>query len=226
MASVTQNLLSVCVCLTINFTGVDNVLEITIVTADGDHVISNAYRNKDLFWALRGGGGGTWGVVTSVTYKTHPSTPFFAAFIYSIPQMPTQPRSCSRRSFVSLPRSLSKVMEAMVAEMLRYTSSLSYHPTSPQNRPMQPSSRFSNLHIPNQVSPFTMKLLCSKIGGSSMMLHIPGTLWSVSRLRFHLGYCPKMSSRPINLKHLLKNSSSYLHSDICEFFLLAVGMDS
>jgi len=63
------------------FVGVDNVLEITIVTADGDHIIANAYRNKDLFWALRGGGGGTWGVVTSVTYKTHPSTPFSAASI-------------------------------------------------------------------------------------------------------------------------------------------------
>ena len=58
------------------FIGVDNVLQITIVTADGNHIIANAYRNKDLFWALRGGGGGTWGVVTSVTYKTHPSTPF------------------------------------------------------------------------------------------------------------------------------------------------------
>jgi hypothetical protein len=53
-------------------------LEIAIVTADGEHVIANAYRNQDLFWALRGGGGGTWGVVTSVTYKTHPSTPFSA----------------------------------------------------------------------------------------------------------------------------------------------------
>ena len=63
------------------FIGVDNVLEIKIVTADGDHVIANPYRNKDLFWALRGGGGGTWGVVTSVTYKTHPSTPFSAALI-------------------------------------------------------------------------------------------------------------------------------------------------
>ena len=57
----------------------DNVLEITIVTADGNHVTANAYRNEDLFWALRGGGGGTWGVVTSVTYKTHPSTPLSSA---------------------------------------------------------------------------------------------------------------------------------------------------
>jgi len=54
-------------------------LEIAIVTADGNHIIANAYRNKDLFWALRGGGGGTWGVVTSVTYKTHPSTPLSVA---------------------------------------------------------------------------------------------------------------------------------------------------
>ena len=56
-------------------------MEVTIVTADGNHIIANAYRNKDLFWALRGGGGGTWGVVTSVTYKTHPSTTFSAALL-------------------------------------------------------------------------------------------------------------------------------------------------
>ena len=61
--------------------GVDNVLEMSIVTADGNHIIANSYHNEDLFWALRGGGGGTWGVVTSVTYKTHPSTPFSAAFL-------------------------------------------------------------------------------------------------------------------------------------------------
>ena len=63
------------------FVGVDNVLEINIVTADGSHIIANPYNNEDLFWALRGGGGGTWGVVTSVTYKTHPSTTFSAAFL-------------------------------------------------------------------------------------------------------------------------------------------------
>ena len=56
-------------------------MEITIVTADGDHVIANPYQNEDLFWALRGGGGGTWGVVTSVTYKTHPYTPLSSAFL-------------------------------------------------------------------------------------------------------------------------------------------------
>ena len=49
----------------------DNVLEFTVVTASGDNLTVNAYENPDLFWALRGGGGGTYAVVTSVTYLTH-----------------------------------------------------------------------------------------------------------------------------------------------------------
>ena len=52
------------------------------MTADGNHVIANPYQNEDLFWALRGGGGGTWGVVTSVTYKTHPSTPLSSVSLF------------------------------------------------------------------------------------------------------------------------------------------------
>ena len=51
------------------------------MTADGEHVIANSYQNEDLFWALRGGGGGTWGVVTSVAYRTHPSTPLSSALL-------------------------------------------------------------------------------------------------------------------------------------------------
>lgn len=43
--------------------------------ADGDHVVANAHRNSDLFWALRGGGAGSWGVVTSVTYRTYDLVP-------------------------------------------------------------------------------------------------------------------------------------------------------
>ena len=54
-----------------NRIGVDNVLQFTVVLADGSHVTTNAHQNPELFWALRGGGGGTYGVVTSATYKTH-----------------------------------------------------------------------------------------------------------------------------------------------------------
>jgi hypothetical protein len=55
--------------------GVDNVLEFTVVLANGTLVTTNAYQYPDLFWALRGGGGGTYGVVLSVTYQTHPKFP-------------------------------------------------------------------------------------------------------------------------------------------------------
>ncbi|MFT3728961.1 MAG: FAD-binding oxidoreductase [Terricaulis sp.] len=49
-----------------------NLLEAEVVTADGRVVICNERRNSDLFWALKGGGGGSFGVVTRVTVRTHP----------------------------------------------------------------------------------------------------------------------------------------------------------
>src|SRR5213079_2737286 len=46
------------------------LLEAEIVTADGSVKISNACNNSDLFWALKGGGGGSFGVVTKLTLRT------------------------------------------------------------------------------------------------------------------------------------------------------------
>jgi FAD/FMN-containing dehydrogenase len=48
-----------------------SLLEAEIVTADGTTRIVNAAQEPDLFWALKGGGGGTFGVVTRVTLATH-----------------------------------------------------------------------------------------------------------------------------------------------------------
>jgi FAD/FMN-containing dehydrogenase len=55
--------------------GVDHALEYKLVTADGNLTLANAVSNPDLFWALRGGGGGTWGVVYEATFKARPSNP-------------------------------------------------------------------------------------------------------------------------------------------------------
>lgn len=52
--------------------GAAGVLEFTVVLASGKIVTANAYQNDDLYWALRGGGGGTFGVVTHMTYLAHP----------------------------------------------------------------------------------------------------------------------------------------------------------
>lgn len=52
--------------------GVDRVLSYDIVTPDGEVRTASACSNADLFWALRGGGGGTFGVVLSATHKVEP----------------------------------------------------------------------------------------------------------------------------------------------------------
>merc|ERR1712232_99144 len=45
----------------------------TVVTASGIVLFVNQTMNADLFWAIRGGGGDTFGITTSITYKTHPA---------------------------------------------------------------------------------------------------------------------------------------------------------
>ena len=60
-----------------------SLIEAEIVTADGDVKIANACSNPDLFWALKGGGGG-FGVVTRVTLKTHPLPEFFGGVFATI----------------------------------------------------------------------------------------------------------------------------------------------
>jgi hypothetical protein len=52
-------------------TAAAGLLEAEIVTADGAVRTVNACTNPDLFWAIKGGGGGSWGVVTKVTLRTH-----------------------------------------------------------------------------------------------------------------------------------------------------------
>jgi hypothetical protein len=49
----------------------DSLTAAEIVLADGSTVTANASNNDDLYWALRGGGGGNFGVVTSFTFDTH-----------------------------------------------------------------------------------------------------------------------------------------------------------
>ena len=57
-------------------TAAASLLEAEIVTADGKTRTVNATHDPDLFWALKGGGGSTFGVATRLTLATHelPST--------------------------------------------------------------------------------------------------------------------------------------------------------
>jgi len=49
-----------------------SLIEAEVVTADGKVRVVNHAQDPDLFWALKGGGGGTFGAVTRLTLATHP----------------------------------------------------------------------------------------------------------------------------------------------------------
>ncbi|KAF2837890.1 FAD/FMN-containing isoamyl alcohol oxidase-like protein MreA [Patellaria atrata CBS 101060] len=59
----------------------DQILSLQVVTADGRFLTADPTQNQDLFWAIRGGGGGTFGVVTSAIWKAHPKFPISSSSI-------------------------------------------------------------------------------------------------------------------------------------------------
>jgi len=60
------------------------LLEAEVVTADGAARIVNACTNPDLFWALKGGGGGSFGVVTRLTLRTRELPDYFGGVFGTI----------------------------------------------------------------------------------------------------------------------------------------------
>jgi FAD/FMN-containing dehydrogenase len=65
-------------------TAAAGLLEAEIVTADGAVRIANPCTNPELFWAIRGGGGGSFGVATRLTLRTRPLPIFFGGAFLSI----------------------------------------------------------------------------------------------------------------------------------------------
>ena len=50
----------------------DNVIDMRVMLADGSTVTASSTQNRDLWWAMRGGTGGTFGVLLSVRYRLRP----------------------------------------------------------------------------------------------------------------------------------------------------------
>ena len=63
----------------------DNLLSAQIVTADGRLRTASGKSNQDLYWALRGGGGGNFGVVTSLRFRAHRVPRSVSSFFLSWP---------------------------------------------------------------------------------------------------------------------------------------------
>lgn len=57
----------------------DQVLEWEVITSTGQHLVATPSQNTDLYWALSGGGGGTYAAVLSMTVRAYPDMPSSAA---------------------------------------------------------------------------------------------------------------------------------------------------
>ncbi|RHZ62389.1 hypothetical protein Glove_340g76 [Diversispora epigaea] len=60
----------------------DNIISIDMINAEGNLTTANAKQNSDLFFALRGAGGGSYGIVTSITFKLSPIPEIVTSFIF------------------------------------------------------------------------------------------------------------------------------------------------
>jgi FAD/FMN-containing dehydrogenase len=60
----------------------DNALSFDVITAEGKFVTANETKNPELFWGLKGGGPGSYGVVVSASFKTFPEYPSAGATLY------------------------------------------------------------------------------------------------------------------------------------------------
>ncbi|KIW01879.1 uncharacterized protein PV09_06727 [Verruconis gallopava] len=67
--------------------GADNLLQAKVVLANGDVVIANECQHSDLYWALRGGGSGTFGVIVEATMMAFP-TPQTTITLLNVTSLP------------------------------------------------------------------------------------------------------------------------------------------
>jgi hypothetical protein len=65
--------------------GSDQAVSFKVVTSGGGLVTASACENSDLYWALRGGAGGTYGIVVEAQVKVYPTTPYTAQVLALAP---------------------------------------------------------------------------------------------------------------------------------------------
>ncbi|MEU9168987.1 FAD-dependent oxidoreductase [Streptomyces sp. NPDC048420] len=87
--------------------GCDSVRSAQVVLADGRTVTASASQNSDLFWAIRGGGGGNFGIVTSYTLKHHVVGDLLVSYLFFPYERSAEVLDGAGRWLVNAPRTIT-----------------------------------------------------------------------------------------------------------------------
>ncbi|MEV0741816.1 FAD-dependent oxidoreductase [Streptomyces sp. NPDC050549] len=87
--------------------GCDSVRSAQVVLADGRTVTASATQNSDLFWAIRGGGGGNFGVITSYTLEHHVVGDLLVSYLAFPYERSAEVLDAATRWLVDAPNSIS-----------------------------------------------------------------------------------------------------------------------
>lgn len=142
----------------------DQVLEWTAVDGRGHYLTATRDENSDLFWALSGGGGSTFGVVMSMTVKAHPDMPTSGG------NLTFTNSGISQDAFWEAIGAYHKSLPAMVDEGIMSTSAFSNESfaISPMTGPGVSAERMNELLVP-----FTDKLESLNIKYTKVIKQFP-----------------------------------------------------
>ncbi|KAL0940326.1 isoamyl alcohol [Colletotrichum truncatum] len=92
----------------------DQILQARVITTEGQILVANDAQNQDLLWAIRGGGGGQYGVVTEYVLKAHdnPGNVVSLGIELSTERNDTEAKEATWRSLATLLASVPDLMDA------------------------------------------------------------------------------------------------------------------
>ncbi len=128
----------------------DNVIDMRVMLADGSTVVASESQNTDLWWAMRGGTGGNFGVLLQVRYRLRPLGPVFGwALIW-----PLQTAADLDNGATALMTLQQQYMLAHTNPLLNIQVSLAFQPGIegglPLTGPQQPYLMLRGLYVGNQ----------------------------------------------------------------------------